>query len=282
MLRGPVPELSEKIRSQSQLQDVYVVDTSNKNKLGAGAFSTVYLVKDRQTGEKKAVKRIAKNLMMTKKNGVRVCDLTPIEEEVMLQRECCANSKNIVQVFDVFDSGQTVDIVLEPMLKEDLFDAIEKVYYPENGEMGECRYSENEASKIARQVVSAVWACHSHNVCHRDLKPENILVHEYHPLGPIVKLCDFGLATKVSCKALPLPCVSTVFLSKTAPFHAVLHNTQARARPAPDRGVRDAGVRGARGGQQAGEQRPELRLCRRHLEHRRVALHPAERRAAVS
>eukprot|EP01051_Picozoa_sp_SAG22_P016651 SAG22_NODE_2393_length_2622_cov_2.419738_4_plen_69_part_00 len=27
-------------------------------------------------------------------------------------------------------------------------------------------------------------------------------------------------------KALPLPCVSTVFLSKTVPFHAVLHNTQ--------------------------------------------------------
>eukprot|EP01051_Picozoa_sp_SAG22_P003562 SAG22_NODE_175_length_16235_cov_67.112729_16_plen_118_part_00 len=26
-------------------------------------------------------------------------------------------------------------------------------------------------------------------------------------------------------KALPLPCVSTVFLSETVPFHAVLHNT---------------------------------------------------------
>eukprot|EP01051_Picozoa_sp_SAG22_P000270 SAG22_NODE_6_length_41368_cov_49.702222_13_plen_206_part_00 len=33
-------------------------------------------------------------------------------------------------------------------------------------------------------------------------------------------------AEKVSCKALHLPCVFTVFLSKTMPFHAVLHNTQ--------------------------------------------------------
>eukprot|EP01051_Picozoa_sp_SAG22_P014126 SAG22_NODE_1670_length_3847_cov_30.303895_6_plen_169_part_00 len=32
---------------------------------------------------------------------------------------------------------------------------------------------------------------------------------------------------QVRTKALPLPCVSTVFLSKTVPFHAVLHNTQA-------------------------------------------------------
>eukprot|EP01051_Picozoa_sp_SAG22_P006585 SAG22_NODE_436_length_10519_cov_21.912188_5_plen_84_part_00 len=30
-------------------------------------------------------------------------------------------------------------------------------------------------------------------------------------------------------KALPLPCVSTVFLSKTVPFHVVLHNTRLQA-----------------------------------------------------
>eukprot|EP01051_Picozoa_sp_SAG22_P003330 SAG22_NODE_161_length_16908_cov_39.687965_8_plen_320_part_00 len=32
---------------------------------------------------------------------------------------------------------------------------------------------------------------------------------------------------QVGHKALPLPCVSTVFLAKTVPFHAVFHNTQA-------------------------------------------------------
>lgn len=193
----PFPVLSPDICSPQALEDVYDLNIDEENHLGSGAFSTVYLVKDRETGQKKAVKRIAKRLMQTKRDGVRVIDLSPIEEEVKLQRECCATSKNIVQVFNVFDSGQTVDIVLEPMLKEDLFDAIEKVYYPEAGDMGECKYSEAEASKIARQLVSAVWACHKHSVCHRDLKPENILVHEYHPLGPIVKLCDFGLATKL-------------------------------------------------------------------------------------
>eukprot|EP01051_Picozoa_sp_SAG22_P011976 SAG22_NODE_1203_length_5178_cov_1.734200_3_plen_347_part_00 len=36
------------------------------------------------------------------------------------------------------------------------------------------------------------------------------------------------LRGKVSHKALPLPCVSTVFLSKTVPFHAVLHNTRGK------------------------------------------------------
>lgn len=163
-----------------------------------GAFSKVYVVIHRGTGEKRAVKRIEKRLMGTSTKGSRAIDLSPVETEIALQKECCVNTDNIVKIFDVFDSGNTVDIVLESMLKDDLFDAIEKVYYPEEGEIQhhECRYTELEASKIARQLISAVNACHEHNVCHRDLKPENILVHEYHPLCPVVKLCDFGLAAR--------------------------------------------------------------------------------------
>eukprot|EP01052_Picozoa_sp_SAG31_P014054 SAG31_NODE_861_length_11418_cov_5.107430_9_plen_378_part_00 len=192
------PALSSDICSQQSLDELYAIQNSKKGFLGSGAFSQVYLAVDKRTGEKRAVKRIARRLMATKKNGKRVIDLSPIEQEVKLQRLCCAQTENIVKIFDVFDSGQTIDIVLEPMLKEDLFDAIERVYYPEDGNMGDCRYSESEAAKIARQVACAVMACHEHKVCHRDLKPENILVHAYHPDGwPIVKLCDFGLATTI-------------------------------------------------------------------------------------
>ena len=125
-----------------------------------------------------------------------------IKEEVKLQRLCCANSNNIVQIFDVFDSGALVDIVLEPMMKDDLFDAIKKVYYADTANN---KYSELEASKIIRQIISAVGACHAHSVCHRDLKPENILVYKYGERGDgvdhhamVVKLCDFGLATKLA------------------------------------------------------------------------------------
>ena len=167
----------------------------------SGAFSEVYTCILRESGEQRAVKRIAKKMMQTNVGGKRVIDLTPIEQEVSLQRECCAGAENIVKIFDVYDSGPVVDIVLEPMKKDDLFDAIENVYYPEDGNIdyADCRYSELAASRLVKQVIAAVGAWHEQQVCHRDLKPENILVHTYiSDQEPVVKLCDFGLATKVT------------------------------------------------------------------------------------
>ena len=160
------------------------------------------------TGEKRAVKRIAKKMMATTVGNKKVIDLKPIEMEVELQRECCANAENIVKIFDVFDSGPIVDIVLEPMKKDDLFDAIETVYYPDGDfDMADCRYTELAASRIIKQVIAAVGACHQYQVCHRDLKPENILVHTYiSDQEPVVKLCDFGLAAKVDKGLLSEAC----------------------------------------------------------------------------
>ena len=37
---------------------------------------------------------------------------------------------------------------------------------------------ENEARRIFRQIATAVYYCHKHNICHRDLKLENILLDE--------------------------------------------------------------------------------------------------------
>ena len=37
------------------------------------------------------------------------------------------------------------------------------------------RFSEAYASKIIKQVLSAIKHLHDKNICHRDLKPENIL-----------------------------------------------------------------------------------------------------------
>jgi calcium-dependent protein kinase len=177
--------------------------------LHSGAFSEVYVTVVKETGEKRAVKRIQKKMMTTVVKGKRVTDLQPIEREVQLQHECCQGSENIVKIFDVYDSGPTVDIVLESMKKDDLFDAIETVYYPEDGsiDVAECYYTELAASRIIKQVIAAVGACHEHGICHRDLKPENILVHTYiSDQEPLVKLCDFGLATRAEGNSLSEAC----------------------------------------------------------------------------
>lgn len=41
------------------------------------------------------------------------------------------------------------------------------------------KLNEDEARRIFRQIVTAVYYCHKHKICHRDLKLENILLDEH-------------------------------------------------------------------------------------------------------
>ena len=52
-------------------------------------------------------------------------------------------------------------------------------------------FTERQAADIIRQIISAVFYCHSNNIVHRDLKPENILIESQQP-DAILKIIDFG------------------------------------------------------------------------------------------
>lgn len=56
-------------------------------------------------------------------------------------------------------------------------------------------YTEEEAARITRMVLSAVSYMHERNVVHRDLKYENIMFANHHPQSE-VKIIDFGLSKK--------------------------------------------------------------------------------------
>eukprot|EP00091_Calanus_sinicus_P004585 TRINITY_DN14929_c0_g1_i1.p1 TRINITY_DN14929_c0_g1~~TRINITY_DN14929_c0_g1_i1.p1 ORF type:complete len:405 (-),score=88.94 TRINITY_DN14929_c0_g1_i1:259-1443(-) len=63
------------------------------------------------------------------------------------------------------------------------------------GELYDClsergSLEELEARRIFRQIATAVFYCHKHNICHRDLKLENILLDE----DGGAKIADFGLS----------------------------------------------------------------------------------------
>ena len=62
-----------------------------------------------------------------------------------------------------------------------------------NSESGNKTISEEKASLIIKEVLSAIAYLHQNQICHRDLKPENIMFSRENDLSSI-KIIDFGLS----------------------------------------------------------------------------------------
>lgn len=92
---------------------------------------------------------------------------------------------NIAKFFETYEDEKYVHIVMELCLGGDLFDNIIKKGH----------FTENEAAKTMKKVLSAINYLHSLKICHRDLKPENFLFSTEGTHNEI-KVIDFGLSTK--------------------------------------------------------------------------------------
>ncbi len=143
------------------------------NVLGMGAFSTVYSCSDLRTREMFAVKAIDKSKACTR------VDFSLREVDIML-RLC---HPNVIETHDIFENISHLYLVIECMQGGELFDII-----ADSGHL-----TEQQASQIIRDVISAVRYLHKNGIVHCDIKPENILCKtKTWPLN--IKLCDFGLA----------------------------------------------------------------------------------------
>ncbi|XP_040193456.1 calcium/calmodulin-dependent protein kinase type 1G [Rana temporaria] len=140
--------------------------------LGSGAFSEVYLVKHRSTGQHYALKCIKKV------NSARDRSL---ENEIAVLKKI--KHDNIVTLEDVYESSSHFYLVMQLVSGGELFDRI-----LERGV-----YTEKDASNVIRQVLSAVQYLHDNGIVHRDLKPENLLYLTSDENAKIM-ITDFGLS----------------------------------------------------------------------------------------
>jgi len=165
--------------TSTNLTDKYFLQ---KVKLGQGSFGTVWRGVEKASGTPVAVKQMDKAQLP--RRGVKRED---IEREVTVMQAVL--HENILQLYAFCEDQQYISFVLE---------------YCDGGDFGDkvkekaMSITEEEACKWMKQILSAIKALHSKEVCHRDIKPDNFMISSTFQ----IKLADFGLAINLPRKQL--------------------------------------------------------------------------------
>ena len=121
------------------------------------------------------------------------------EDEMALQLEVEILSHldhpNVVKLFEIYDEGDVLYLVMELMEGGELFDRI----------VEKESYSEMEAAETIKPIIDSIRYCHENGIIHRDLKPENLLYMTTEQ-NSIIKISDFGLARFVQNELATTAC----------------------------------------------------------------------------
>ena len=151
-----------------------------KEKLGEGAYGSVYKVQQKYTNYLRAVKAIKKKHV----------DSTEFYNEIEVLK--ALDHPNIIKLFDCYQDKSYYYMVEEYCSGGDLFDYIQKEKF----------FTERKAGTIFNQLLSAVNHLHKKRIVHRDLKPENIVLIEAKNKDVFIKLIDFGTSITIKGKNL--------------------------------------------------------------------------------
>lgn len=161
-------------KGNGKLEENYTIDKM----LGEGAFGAVYLGTNKITGEKRAIKKLAKPQGYDR---YRVSEEIKKEIDILKQLD----HQNIMKIYEYFETDNEFSLITELCDGGELFDKIIKEKY----------IDEITSAVIMFQLFGAIAYCHSQNIMHRDLKTENILIENKKSNGYLrIKLIDFGIA----------------------------------------------------------------------------------------
>ena len=148
-------------------------------RLGDGAYGTVYLAVNLMTKAKVAMKKINK----VKENEI---DDMEIKNEINILKKL--DHPNIVKILEFYSTEKAYYIITSYCPCGELYNQIKY------------QYNENQLAVLFYQVFSGLYYLHSKNIVHRDLKLENILITEIEKEKKTgkslfwIKIIDFGTA----------------------------------------------------------------------------------------
>ncbi|XP_029910829.1 calcium/calmodulin-dependent protein kinase IGb isoform X1 [Myripristis murdjan] len=189
-LKPEIPVEASADMGRKEADYVWKKDTENiqeifdfMEELGSGAFSEVYMVKERKTGKTFAMKCV-------KKKQKRDLNL---ENEIAVLRKI--SHENVVGMEDFYESRTHYYLVMQLVSGGELFDRI----------LDRGMYSEKDASRVIQQVLQGVHYLHQNGIVHRDLKPENLLYYSQDENAKIM-ISDFGLSKMVDNGIMSTAC----------------------------------------------------------------------------
>jgi calcium-dependent protein kinase len=155
--------------------------------IGEGSFGKVYLVKSKQGDNKKYAMKVIKQEYIEYIDSFKEINILKTLDHI-----------NIIKLYDYFHDTNYIYIISELCTGGELYSKLKSIG----------SFDEFSTRIIMRQVLSAVFYCHSKNIIHRDLKPQNILIEDLDELW--VKIIDFGTC-EIFNKHMPPECTGTLF-----------------------------------------------------------------------
>lgn len=165
----------------------YIVSSGE---LGSGMCGTVVRATSQHTGKAYAVKQFQLNDLTTD-------ELDRIKAEILVYLSL--DHPHVVRLFDVFESGNFLSLVMECMEGGELSERVD------TGNLTDC-----EACDAARQILLAINYLHQHGIVHRDLKHKNIMLETRG--GRHLKVLDFGLS-KLGLGTMKTVCGTEAFMA---------------------------------------------------------------------
>lgn len=146
-----------------------------EKRIGSGSYGSVYLVRNKQSNEVYAMKKICVSNIKTKEREYLI-------SEILIQK---ANKcEYIIKLIDVFFENNNIYIVSE---------------YAENGDLDKFiinfkkkrkNINNRTIAKLTLQLASALKYLHRNNIIHRDIKTSNVFLDKNYN----IKLGDLGIA----------------------------------------------------------------------------------------